>query len=352
MYLAHRGDTLDVRGIVRFDSLPSTFTKVAADSVITRLDSAYLAMTVHATATRVRGSVRVDLFDVDTANADTVIAVMKSLFRPDRRIGGTTFDSAQVKDSIKVYFDNAKLLAKIIGKQRLRVGIKITAASGAEIDAGSIEGAASSVLRFDPAPEDTAIKAITVLPLSTTPVGDALLAGDFTDFTVVFASPGPPAGALLSVGGIPNRRTFLRFDVPSRILDSSTVLRASLLVTQRPNPGINARDTLTIVPEISLAGVDVVDLTRAALLLGGFAFDTLRAAPGDGGVRVLEVAAAVRQWAATSSATIKQQQALVLRSTREGNSAFELLFYSREAPAALRPRLRVSYALRTSFGIP
>src|SRR5574338_368335 len=30
MYLAARGDTLDVRGVVRFDSLPSTFQKASA----------------------------------------------------------------------------------------------------------------------------------------------------------------------------------------------------------------------------------------------------------------------------------------------------------------------------------
>lgn len=92
--------------------------------------------------------------------------------------------------------------------------------------------------------------------------------------------------------------------------------------------------------------------TVKALLLAGFAFDTMKVAPGDSGTRVLEVATAVRQWATASASTIKQQQALVLRSTREGTSPFELYFASREAAAALRPRLRVSYALRSSFGIP
>ncbi|GMV10288.1 MAG: hypothetical protein AMXMBFR55_20220 [Gemmatimonadota bacterium] len=352
MYLATRGDTLDVRGVVRFDSLPSTFQKASADSAITRLDSAYVLFAVNATATRVRGSVRIDLFDVDTADADTVNAVVASLFRPDRLIGGTTFDSAQVKDSIKVYLDKAKLLAKVTGKQRLRLGVKATSATGAEVELGTIEGGRSSLLRFDPAPEDTAIKALTVAPTSSTPPGDGIIAGDYLDYTLVVAAPPAPTGALLSVGGLPNRRGFLRFDVPSRILDSSTVLRASLIFTQQPNRGIGARDTLALVPEVSLAGEDVTDLTRAALLLGGFAFDTLRVAPGDSGTRVLEVATALRQWAAMSSSTIKQQRAIVLRSTREATSPFDVHISSREAPPALRPRLRVNYALRSSFGIP
>ena len=352
LYLAHRGDTLDVRAVVRFDSLPSTFSKNSGDSTITRLDSAYVVFAVSAAGTRVKGNVRLDLFDVDTAEADTVETVVKSLFRPDRLIGGVTLDSASVKDSIKVLINNAVMLRKVAAKARLRVGVRLTAAAGGEIELGSLDGGATPFLRFDPAPEDTAIRALTVAPASGTPTSDAFAAADFADYTLVFKTPAAPTGAVLSVGGIPNRRAFLRFNVPSRILDSSTVLRASLILTQQPNRTINAKDTLTIVPELSIAGDDVSDVTRSALLLAGFAFDTMKVAPGDSGTRVLEVATAVRQWATASASTIKQQQALVLRSTREGTSPFELYFASREAAAALRPRLRVSYALRSSFGIP
>ncbi|MFP5355650.1 MAG: hypothetical protein ACLGIK_10965 [Gemmatimonadota bacterium] len=352
LYLAHRGDTLDVRGVVRFDTLPSTFAKSSADSAITRLDSAYLLLQVNPTATRVRGSVRIDLFDVDTAESDTVNAVVASLFRPDRLIGGTTFDSAQVKDSLKVYLVAAKLLAKVTGKQRLRIGVKATSSAGVEVDAGSIEGGQTPVLRFDPAPEDTAIKALSVTPTSSTPPNNSVLSGDYLDYMLVVKAPAAPAGDLLSVGGFPNRRGFLRFEVPSRILDSSTVLRASLIFTQQPNRTVGAADTLALVPEVSIAGEDVSDLTRVALLLGGFAFDTVRIAPGDSGTRVMEVATALRQWASTSASPIKQQRVIVLRSTREARSPFEVYISSREAPAALRPRLRVNYALRSSFGIP
>lgn len=352
LYLASRGDTLDVRAVVRFDSLPSTFSKGGGDSAITRLDSAYLALIVNATATRVRGSVRVDLFDVDTAESDSVASVVQSLFRPDRLIGSSTFDSAQVKDSIKVKVNNAKLLAKVVGKQRLRLGIQVSSANGAELNIGSIEGGTSPILRFDPAPEDTAIKELGVFPVSQTPPNNTVVSGDYLDYTLIVAAPPLAGGEILAVGGIPNKRAFLRFDVPSRILDSSTVLRATLLFTQQPNRTIDPRDTVAIVPEISLATEDVTDVTRTALILAGFAFDTLRVAPADSGARTLEVATAVRQWASANASEIPQQKVLILRSTREGVSPFELHLSSREAPAALRPRLRVSYALRTSFGIP
>ena len=165
-------------------------------------------------------------------------------------------------------------------------------------------------------------------------------------------APLPPTGPVLSVGGLPNRRAFLRFDIPARILDSSTVLRATLILTQQPNRAIDPKDTLVVVPELVRAGVEVLDLRRAAILTDPFAFDTIRVAPGDSGTRLIEMASAVRQWATVSSAALSQQRAIILRTSRQGTSAFEVLISSREAPVALRPRLRVNYARRTSFGIP
>jgi len=76
----------------------------------------------------------------------------------------------------------------------------------------------------------------------------------------------------------------------------------------------------------------------------------LRVAPGDSGIRTLEIATAVRQWNGTD--VFQSQRAVVLRSTMEAVSAIELQFYSTEAAPSLRPRLRVNYALRSSFGIP
>jgi hypothetical protein len=155
------------------------------------------------------------------------------------------------------------------------------------------------------------------------------------------------------VGGVPSRRAFLRFDIPSRIIDSSTVLRATLLLTQRPNRTIDVKDSVLVVPHLVVAGDEVTDVTRAAVLLSPFALDSLVIAPGDSGLREIEIVAALRTWAASGTGTLKPQRAVVLRSSREAFSPFEALFFSRDATdASVRPRLRVSYALRTSFGIP
>jgi hypothetical protein len=147
------------------------------------------------------------------------------------------------------------------------------------------------------------------------------------------------------------RRTFLRFNVPARILDSSTVLRATLLLTQRPNRAIDPRDSVLVLPYTVSAGDEVTDLARAAVLLSPFPVDTVRLAPGDSGVRQIEIAAAVRSWSTVAN-PFRQQRAIVLVSNDEGVGPFDVHFYSLEASPGLRPRLRISYSLRTSFGIP
>ncbi len=351
LLLASRGDTLDTRVILRFDSLPATYRVTSGDTAITAIDSAFIQLRIDALGTKVTAPIRIDLYDVDTVAVDTALTALLPLFRADRLLGGSTLDTSVVRDSIRVFFDNAKLLAKITAGARLRVGLRITSPAGAIVSLGASDGSLPAQLFYDPAPADTAIGALTVNLRSTTPTNDTRLQFDLADYVVIAkAPPGPPPG-VLSVGGLPARRTFLRFIIPSLILDSSTVLRATLLLNQLPALSADPRDSVLILPQPVLAGEEVTDLSRAAALLSSIPIDTLRVAPGDSGPRQLEMVAAVRQWAAFG-ATFRPQRAIVLRSSVEGVGAFEALFSSNEAAPALRPRLRISYSRTTSFGIP
>jgi hypothetical protein len=351
LLLAARGDTLDSRVILRFDSLTSRFIRGGGDSAITVIDSAYLQLRVNLAESRIRGPIRIDLFDVDTTAGDTVTAAVLALFRPERLLGGTSFDTGQVKDSIRVFLENAKLLPKITGQRKLRLGLRLTSSQGATLSLGASDASQAAVLRYDPAPTDTAIKHLDVQLRSTTPTSETSLQFDLADYVVFASGPAPPSGDVLSIGGLPSRRSFLRFDVPARLLDSATILRATLLLTQRPNRGLDATDSVLVLPQLVLAGEEVQDLRRAAALISIAPVDTVRMAPGDSGVRPIEMVAAVGQWSAANN-PFRQQRAIVLRSTVEGTGVFEAHFFSREAPAELRPRLRISYALRRTFGIP
>lgn len=351
LLLASRGDTLDTRAVFRFDSLTTTIFRNNGDSAITAVDSAYLMLRVPEGLTQaVKAPIQIEIFDVDTTAADTSMAAITALFRPERRMGGSTLAVNQVRDSMRVYFDNDKLLAKITAKARLRVGLRVTSDSAVTLRLGSFEGSLPTELRYDPVPSDTAIDEITVALRSDTPESNIPLLVDLFDYTVIAIAPPQPQG-LLSVGGLPGRRTYMRFSVPSRILDSSTVLRATLLLNQVPNNSIDPKDSVLVLPYVINAGEEVTDPAHAVTIISAFPVDTVRLAAGDSGTKQIEVASALRSWSVENN-PFKQQTAIVLLSNDEGRGAFDVHFSSLEAAVNLRPRLRVSYSLRTSFGIP
>jgi hypothetical protein len=353
LLLAARGDTLDARAVMRFDTLTQTFTRGGTDSTIYALDSAVVKLTLDSTGTKATQPVTVEVYDVDTAVVDTATSVALALFRPDRLIGGQTYEATQLKDTLLIPLQNDKVLAKLRsdGPRRLRLGFKISSAASAQIRIIAREGGGAPTLSYDASP-DTAVHAIVNSQSSLTPTDNPTLKSDLIDYQLVAKSQSAGAGSLLGVGGLPAQRAYLRFDIPSRLIDSATVVRATLLLTQVPATSVDATDTLTIYPQVVRAALSLTDVGRSAgiLNLPGLEIDSLRLRPSDGGQRAIEMVGALREWKAVGTKTL--QRALVLRSSTEGASAPLALFYSSEAAPSLRPRLRITYINQVQFGVP
>lgn len=350
-------DSLDVRAVVRFDSLPARFSPPAGgDSVaITTVDSTAIRLSLDTTGTRFTGPVTIEAYDVDTATAsDTSSAVLAELFRPDRLLGSATLATQTVTgDTVSIPLSDAVFAARAQAGGRLRVGLRLVGTSTARVrffgvGLSGATGASAPVVRFDPA-SDTTYRPIQVYAYSKTPSG--ALGGAYSDQTVVARTPQAPDGSDLIVGGLPSRRTYLRFAVPARFTDSVDVVRASLILTQRPGSGRDAIDTtVTIQPLAVLATDAVTDLVRASeLSTSTVGLGTVTLNPVGSGVREIQVVNLVRAWRALAADV---PRALVLRAAGEGVEAAELRFYSIEAPAELRPRLRLSYVPRSNFGLP
>jgi hypothetical protein len=205
------------------------------------------------------------------------------------------------------------------------------------------------VLRFKPSTDTS----VTVSLLSKTPTDPAYLTSALADYVIVAKNILPPATRLVA-GGYPAYRTFLRFDLPAAILDSSTIVRASLLLTQQPNrQSANRADLITVYPVPITAGPAVTDIERLLTLaqfIGGAALDSIRIAPADTGLRRLELVNLIRVWNTTPPTV--SQRAIALRIGAEGSNPAQTLFFPSEAPANLRPRLELSYVPRVSFGLP
>jgi hypothetical protein len=257
-----------------------------------------------------------------------------------------------LRDTIDVPLSDSAVLATARAGGRMRIGLRVSGSSAVEFVVLSSDAGFPPQLIFRPS-ADTAVAVLTIQPMSTTPDSPLELQEDLRDYHVLARTP--PGGPLtrLNVGGLPARRSYLRFDIPQSITDSTTVVRATLLLTQDPNRTFAATDTMAIVANLVVAGTAVTDIARAAELVLDPLFsasDTLRIVPADSGVRELDIAGFLRNWRGLNRTEVPH--ALVLNSTRAGFSPLEARFFSIEAVPSLRPRLRISYSPRSPVGLP
>ncbi len=350
LLLATRGDTLDARVVLRFDSLPATFREgTDTAKAITLVDSASLRLRVDTLSIKGSDPVTIEAYDVDTTANDTSTAAVLALFTPDRFIGSQTFTRAELKDTIDYVLPNAHVLAKAQNGQRLRLGLRAVSTTSSQILFFSGEAGAPPRLRFRVS-ADTATQPFGIVPFSKTPTDDPVAASNLGDYTVFARRPPEGAPSDLDVGGIPARRAYFRFDIPSSILDSSTIIRATLLLNQIPNPLLDPTDTVFVIPGLVLAGSAVSDPTKAAQIVTGLGIDTVKVRPGDSGLKLVELAAAFPVWRALKAS--ETPRAIVLRSRNEGLSPLQIRFSSLEAAPVLRPRLRISFTNDVPLGLP
>ncbi|HEX7939061.1 MAG TPA: hypothetical protein VF483_08705 [Gemmatimonadaceae bacterium] len=348
------GKTFDLRAIVRFDTLQATFTHkgTGVDSDLVSVASAVMKMVI-AKADTLGPPVTFSLYDVevDSTENDTSAAALTPRFIPANLIGQRTVPADSLKDSIAVPLDTAKLLAKVhvLPFGRMRVGVQISAPQPTEVQIFSANSGFAPFMFIRPS-LDTSVDSISIGPSSKTPTDDALTASELADFQLLSVATPAPASDVIRVGGIPGRRAYLRFNIPTRILDSSAVIRASLILTQKPNPGApDAADTAGVVPYELASGTALTDLRRILIFLS-FGMDSVGTAPKDSGERSFEIISALRRWRFTRPE--RTPRTLALSATREGEGAWEVDFFSERAAPAVRPRLHISYLPLPKGGLP
>jgi hypothetical protein len=350
LFLASRGDSLDTRVVLRFDSLPATFVPTGGtETPLTTVDSAYVRLFLDTLSIKGAEPVTIEAYDVDTTANDTSSEAILALFRPDRFISSQTFARAELTDTLKYFISNDAVLARIQSRAPLRIGLRAVSVGSTQMRFLSSESGSGPLLFFRATP-DTATHPLQVFPFSKTPVGQGIIAADLADYTVVAKGPAPAPPSVLSVGGLPPHRVYIRFDIPSNIIDSATVVRATLLLNQLPNSALDPTDTVRLLPQVVLAGSAVTDPVRAAQIIGSITVDTLKLIPSGSGQVNVELARAFTLWHTQRPDSLPR--AIVLNSVTEGVSPLEIRFSSSEDIAALRPRLRISFTSKVPLGLP
>ena len=356
LVIATRGDTFDTRAILRFDSLPTVWRpeNQVTDSAITDVDSAFLVLHFAAMDT-LAPTFTLEAYDVDTLEGDdTTAATLVPLFHPSRLLGSASFDPTELTDSVRIRIplDSARVREKIQLEpefRRLRIGVRMVAAGSAELRIRSSNGQSPPQLEFRPA-LDTAVADLTVPLYSTDSTTLPGFIGDLADFTLL-ATPVPPVPAgVLRLGGVPGSRGYMLFDIPRAIVDSSTIVRAQLLLTQRPNPAAPAATDSNQVQVFPISAGGAVTDIRRILHFIGVPFDSVTMVPADSGVQSLEIIPIVRAWRGTDP--VRTPRAIALRAISEGASGWQVDFFSDEAPADVRPRLVITYVPQPAPRVP
>jgi hypothetical protein len=352
--LIARGDTADVRLVMRFDTLPNTYRHpdASVDSTVTRVIGAKLLFTVDTAVGRFTSPVTIEAYDVDTTTADSLRQALLPLFRPDRLLGSATFVSTAISDTLTIPVSDSAVLAKATAGAPLRIGLLLRSDASARLQvAGSLY---TPRLTFRVS-ADTLVKTDTIPIISRTPVEDAVLASAYGVYPIVAsgALPTPPP-EVLAGGGVVGARSYLRFDIPPILIDSVQVVRASLLLQQLPSRvAANAADSMAMLVNPVLASSTITDIGTIVKLSGSGAvvgLDSARFLPQSGGPRSVELVSLFRAWRAVGSAN--GIRAIVLRAKQESATPAELDFVSSKGPADQQPRLRITYVPRRGFGLP
>lgn len=351
LLLATRGDTLDARAIIRFDSIPASYQRPGTDTTriaITIVDSAFLRVRIDTVGAKLPGPLTLDLYDVNSTVADSAVAEIAALFTPARLITSATFEKTALKDTINIAIPPAAILAR--KGAPMRIGIRARGPQSVQVRLLAQEASGiPTVLSYRVSP-DTTLARISLVPYSRTPAKEPILAASLADYTLLVKGTATGPLSMLNIGGLPPRRVYMRFNIPSFLIDSVDIVRATLLLTQQPNLTIDPGDSLSIIPQVSLAAAAVTDVAKAAQITALATDDTLRVTPGGSGVKIIEVANVIGLWRGQNAE--ETPRALVLLTSREGTSPLEARFYSIEAAPELRPRLRISYSPRRGTGLP
>lgn len=232
-------------------------------------------------------------------------------------------------DSLSATVPSTAFPSFVTDSLRVAIGVALRSASGGFVNLAS-DQAASSVQRPRVRRYATADSAGTSIPLSDS-------RGTSFDTFLLPAQP-DPAPDIIVVGGLPSARAFARLTLPRRILDSSSVSRATLLLLPERTVMGAPGDTLLLQsfgltadvgpksPFFSVSG-DTDDRGLARVPVGSA--DTIR----------IDVTRILQAWQGDTTFP----RALMLRVAPEGGTAGELWLHTSRSPAGA-PALRITYA--------
>jgi hypothetical protein len=217
------------------------------------------------------------------------------------------------------------------------LGIKVLAASptAVGIASGNLGSSAPTLLYYvhGVTPNDTITHSVGVTPA----------------FDIFVQSPDPSevVAGELAVGGLPSARAILHLALPSVVIDSNAIVRATLILnTLHPVVGF-ARDSFYVEVRPMLRDFGLKSILYPDSSISGHRL----VHEGDAGTVEVDIAPILRLWGTTHGDSLPR--AIVLRILNEGSVLGEADFKGLAAGVAGgAPQLRVTYVKKYNFGVP
>ena len=299
------------------------------------------------------------LFSINLLARDTLVDGLKLfLFRIDTTVAaGITFAALEAQlveanliDSILVADTLNTGLVQVVlrGADVLRtglplddggtvaIGVKMSAAQPSGVRIGATGGSAGASF----------VSYVTAQNVPDTATGRKQSLTRTPVFNTFVNQAAPAVDTLrLAVGGEPSSRALIRFDLPQRLEDSATIVRATLeLIPSRPILGLPTDPSLLVAKAV-LADLGAKSpVTEEATFIST---DTLT--PGTADTVRLDVTNMVRLWQSTTS---ERPEAVFVSLLPEAATFMRPEFGSSRSPGVGGPRLRLTYMLAFPFESP
>jgi hypothetical protein len=323
-----RADSVEVRDTLRdytIDSVAFGFTIVARDTLVSGL--------------------QIQLYRLPTTiDSNTTFVDVDPAF-----VAGNLVATVPVPDTVKTGAVRTVLLGADLARVEIPPADSGVLALGLRLEAPVATGARLGAVAAGNGGVFVTYATLNIPDTGTAKLRTLTLSPTFN--SSVNPVPQSDDSTVLAVGGEPSARALLRFELPARIKDSATVVRATLELT--PVVPISGLPT---DPARMQARAVLADLGAKSPVGAGVGRSGLFPPPADtidaGATTVrLEAVRLVEGWLSPTS----RPSALVLSfaSDLEAASFSRPVFYStRAADPALRPRLRISYLLSFPFENP
>jgi len=333
--LASTLDSLQSVVLLRFNKLDTAWYPGTDTALVGRQDSVVLSLHV--------------------SQRDTTV---KQLLLLIYRLPGL-LDTASTYASIRPYFADSQLVDTIAVSDTIKGGdsisvriadsLVIPAADSGYVSLGiAIAAAGKTAFTIGSGNSGTVSPGLTFFveaqpPLDT--LRHSFPLSPYVGFFVMSPPPAQPPPGLLTLGGIPTARALLHLSLPSVVVDSNAVVRATLLLNTTGPVGGFAGDSFYVIAQPVVRDFGVKSVLWPDSSVSGL----VKVGQGQGGVVAVDIAPVLRFWGTTVGDSTPRL--LMLRAYPEGSIIGEARFFGRAA-GANGPQLRVTYVKPYTFGVP